>query len=411
MNPLCRDMFWPEGSFRMKLFWLSILCLFVYLPLHTDISVLVAVMMLAALLGARGQAASDPIGVLPKIALGGFLLYACVAVLTSFVHPESRSEVLRVFLWAACILSGLLLARVRPRHGYLFLYALAAGIVVSLVLGLLLWKTGSNWDIWHDGRLKLFSRHPSRLALYCAAGLFFCTASLGMGARRIRTWISLALALLFGVMLFLTNTRAMILMLPIGLFCLLFCLPRRVWRYALAGVLIVCALAAAATWAGRDTFTGKRLISAVSNVRQDPNFRSRLPIWLIGWESFRASPLIGNGVNSYGRLHAAYLQQHKDMLEREYPGYELRVKHAHNIILGRMVDTGLIGAAGFWLFYGGAMVCALRCRRQDRWVFAMLAYYLAIGMFDDPLFRTNDAFVLFLAGAALGLPQKNETDA
>ncbi len=402
----------PGGDIRLGALWLSVLLLFFCLPLRTDNSLLVAVAFVCAVWAARGRV--SPASLFAGAsgwALAGFLFYFAVAVVSSLLGGLPADSFLRPMLWAGCIVAGLLLSRLRPDHEYAFFLALAAGVIVSLAIGCAAWEIAGirGWDIWHaDMRLKLLSRHPSRLALYCAAALFYCLSRCLAEESVRRACGHAALVLVLAALLFATNTRTLILTLPLGLVFFALCLPRRLRKHAFVGGLVCALLLAGAVWAVKDSATGRRLVSAVEQTRQDPTFLSRLPIWRAGWEAFRAAPLLGHGVLSYGRLHGEFVRENRSMLEREHPRYEKQVKHAHNIVLNRMVETGVCGTAGFLLFYGGAMFCALRGWRKDRWVFALLAYYLAIGMLDDPLFRKNDAFMLLIAGAALGLPRQED---
>ena len=80
--------------------------------------------------------------------------------------------------------------------------------------------------------------------------------------------------------------------------------------------------------------------------------------------------------------------------------------HAHNIILGKLVDTGIAGTICFFIFYGLGFYYSLRAAKpESRWPAAFFAFYFLVGMMDDSLARLNDSFVIMLIGFAAALPQ------
>lgn len=384
--------------------YLAVLALFFFLPLHSDPSISI---VLSALLGLLATDKPYLPSGLSLCALAAFLGYGLVAFIASAHSMETLSKYPIVVLWACAIVAGMLFSRLYPDHQYNFFLATALAILLSLGIAAVQGFGASQF--WHDGRLKLLAVHPSRLALYCAVTLLFCLHSAVMARHAKGKVFFLIIAAAMAFCLYLTNTRGVILIVPIGILCLVPSLPVAYRKPFLAAFLIMCTFAGAFLWITKDTPLSKRVVSAITSPADDATFRSRLPIWEAAWEVFKEKPLIGHGVKSYSGLHKEYLTAHKAEWDVKYAGsYEQSAKNAHNIILGRLVESGTWGALFFMLFYGVVTVAAFRLSLQQRWIAAFFVFYLGIGMFDDTLFRRNDAFVFFLAGTVLGfvVPQK-----
>lgn len=381
-------------------FFAGVCAFFFFLPLRTDATVTILVMTVLGVLALKRRGTTlPPLAGWVKASLLALVFFLAVGFAASLANPGTLSKFPRMLLWGCCVVSGVALSRCLPRHGSGYFWALFASLAISLVAAVLFFGFDAP-RLWHDGRLKLFAIHPSRLGLYSAICLFFLLYRAIVAGRRER-YLALAGGLLVFFILFSTNTRGNLLMLPLGLVCLGVVLPtRHMKRLGLA--LVLCAVLGGATlWFGGSQSV-QRLASAVTNPLADPTFKTRVPIWEVGWESFKTAPFIGTGYQSYLKRHQAYVAEHKTALDARYGVYERNVKQAHNIILGRLVETGLLGTAGFFLFYCGAIAAAWRGSGENRWLLAPLVFYLGMSLFDDGLFRMNDAFILFVAGTALG---------
>lgn len=378
----------------------AVCAFFFFLPLRTDATATILVMTVCGILALRRHAAFGSLlarGVrLPVLA---FVFFMAIAFAASLLNPATFSKFPRILLWGCCVFSGLALSVCLPDNGGKYFWALFAALALSFLAAIVFYGYASP-HIWHDGRLKLFAMHPSRLGLYAAVCLLFLLYRTLAGVGRERLF-GLAGALLVFFILFNTNTRGNLLMLPLGLLCLAAVLPRRHLK-RMAVALCLCAVLGGVALSLSSPFVVKRLVSAVTSPLEDATFKSRLPIWHVGWEIVKDSPLVGHGHQSYLKLHARYLEKHEARLALRYPSFEQSVKQAHNVILGRLVETGFLGTAGFLLFYFGAIAAALRGPEQNRWLIAPLVFYMAMSMFDDGLFRINDTFILLLAGTALG---------
>lgn len=383
------------------LLFLGVCAFFFFLPVRTDATATIVAMTVFGIAAMRRHAAFRSLlapGV--GIYLLAFALFILAALAASLLHPETLSKFPRVVLWGCCVFAGVALSVCVPEHGSRYFWALFASLAGSFAVAAV-FLGYDNPAIWHDERLKLFAIHPSRLGLYAAVCLFFLIyrAIVASGYERL---LALAGVALVFYILFSTNTRGNLLMLPLGLLCLGAVLPRRYLRQLGMAVLLCAVLGGSVLWMKSESFVGRRLISAVTNPLADPTFQSRLPIWYVGWETFKTAPLLGRGHQSYLAAHSRYVAEHGSAMRERFGQYEAEVKQAHNLILGRLVEAGAPGALAFLFFYCGAVAAAWRGPGKNRWLLAPLVFYLAMNMFDDGLFRLNDAFILFVAGTALG---------
>lgn len=392
---------------RLTLFVLGVGAFFFFLPLRTDATATILTMTLTGIWAAWGSGAFTFLRTGPwRVPLLAFAVFIAIAFVASACNPPTLAKFPRILLWGCCVFSGALLSFLLPRHGGAYFWATVAAIVGSLAVGWLLYGHDAP-RLWQEDRLKLFAIHPSRLALYCAVCFFFLLHRAVAAGKRERL-LSLAGALLLLFLDYKTNTRGNFLLLPVGVVCLAVTFPRRHWkRLAVVGLLCL-AVGISFPWLTKDSPASARVLSAVTSLSADKTFKSRLPIWEAGWDAFTRAPVIGHGIQSYRALHADYLEANKADWDARYKDiYEPSVKQAHNLILGRLVETGVLGTAAFLLFYLGAIVAAWRGREENRWVVAPLIFYLAMSMFDDGLFRMNDALILFAAGSALGYAPAN----
>lgn len=400
-----------EDIFKSRpllLFWSAVLVMHAILPVHSDISVMAIISLVFGVYAAfkTGFFDVEPWKDLPKeslVGMGAFDFYVLIVVITSFMNPGTGGSATRVIIWVACVGAGFLLSRMVPRHDFDFYYPLFWVLGLSVVALFIMTLWGSSDSLWHSGRLKLFAIHPSRLAL-CAAPVFFWSVAnlFKEGLKKNFLWLYGLALILSASIIFLSNTRSMILALPVALLVFLMVSSPRI-RQGLSIILVFFVLAfGVLAFFNQDSVKGSRLVSAITHPTEDPTFKSRLPIWEAGWDAYLKAPWFGHGVKSYKALHKEYLAQHKEDLDERYGFYEKSVKQAHNLILGRMVETGTLGALAFLVFYLSAIYSACRYGGKNKWISAFLVFYLVAGMLDDGLFRVNDVIVLFAAGAALG---------
>jgi O-antigen ligase len=331
-----------------------------------------------------------------------FLTYAALAFISCIMNPEYFDEYKRICLWAACLISGYILACLIPNHRYAFLRGTIAVIFLGAAILLpLYYMLGEEQELFRAYRLELLTGHPSRLALYCTVSIFY---TLYEWQQRSGPTRKILFAITVGLLciMYFTNARAVILFALISILIYGLMLNRkqavRIIALSVIGTIIISGL----VFFNRNNAPSKRFLSAISDIRSDATFQSRLPIWEVGIWAFQQSPWFGNGIFSYKGAHKEYQQRYRHVWNKLYPGYEKNVDSAHNIILGRLVDTGILGTIAFLTLYIMALRRALLAPAQDRWIAAFLIFYLLIGLVDDPLKRINDSFIFFLIGITIG---------
>lgn len=387
---------WNEGLI------ISTLLFFFFLPLQSDNSLFIATMGICSLALARKQGiklnawAWD----LSGIGLASFIVYAAAITISSALHPETLRDWPRLLLWTSCVIAGVACSGISRHCGDRTAYALLAGIAFSILAAIIMTLIDIDRSFWQGDRLKLFAIHPSRLALYTSTTFIFATYKVLTANSNFRKLIFFMIALISLTLTIATNTRTLILFIPIAACFYIFLIPQK--KTAFIVILSILIFFFGAIWATKEQKSTKRLVSAVANITQDTTFITRVPIWLAGWDAFTDSPLFGHGTHSYKKLHSSYIEDNKAWLDEKYPTHERSVKQAHNVILGRMIESGTLGTIGFLAFYISAIACAAKLPHSDRWIFVLLIYYMLIGTFDDPLYRKNDTFVLFFAGLSLG---------
>lgn len=384
--------------------WLGMILTFSLLPLKSDVSgfAVGTLIVLFVLAGRRTPMLTQGTG---KSVLWSFVLFAAVALLSCLLNPETLSKYIRVLLWGACLLGGFLFSRLFPVHKGRFLQ----GLMFTLTASCLIWAGTNlvmkqNFDFMTEQRISLYTMHPSRIGLVCALVALYAT-NCATQVTRLSTRIFFSvLTLFFCTVMFFSGSRAIVLFLPFALLLIpILHYRRHVMKIVAVGGLALVLISGILVVGSGQSLQKQRLFSAVTGLVQDTTFRTRLPIWEAGWAAFNEAPLLGHGVKSYREFHAGYLAAHEAEWKQRYGDlYEPSVKQAHNIVLGRLAETGLLGAITFFAFYGLAVVAAFRGEESLRWVGVFLLYYFCIGLVDDPLFRVSDSFVFILAGLAAG---------
>lgn len=396
----------PFNNRLLSLLWVSVVVLFTSLPCHSDLSFMAITVASLATFAAwksnvslKGELKGDG-----QAIFIAFLSYVFVVIVTSFLNPLTILNSSRVIIWASCLWAGYIVARLFPKHGFVFVRGLVAALVISFVVLLPLgYLQGDASEYYTAYRLELLTGHPSRLALFCVLGFFYCLYE-GVQRRAGQNWPWIVCSVVLITIIVLTNTRALMLFFPVTVLLYAFiALRRRAWLIACV-VLIGIVIAAGVVVANKESPSSKRLISLIKDLPNDPTFQTRLPIWEAGWWAFTQSPIVGNGLKSYRSMHKTYEKAHSVEWELKYPKYEKSVKHSHNIVLGRLVETGVLGTIAFFTMYCFALLRLLRGPKKDHWVTSFLVFYLLIGLVDDPLYRVNDSFLLFLFGTVAGRP-------
>ncbi len=209
-----------------------------------------------------------------------------------------------------------------------------------------------------------------------------------------------------------TRTRIIILAgASIQFITLLLTLTRGAWLAVIAGLITVCllirnravAISAAVLIVGLATFTfiygndNERALSLtrMMNTRVDSNISTRLVLWDIAWEMFKAEPVTGVGMGDFESKATA-------MLDGRH--VETAVD-AHNVYLHVMATRGLIGFVPFLLFWIVLLRELFRGRRrQERgsleWGYMVGAIGVTVAVMVGALTELNiddeEVFIAFM---------------
>ena len=382
----------------------SLFLMFLLLPVKSDPSLSIVLSCLFGLYALRRRQVAHTLLKAPlfRVAVLAFALFFVATAFASVSEWDSLRQTPRLLMWGAAFACGAFASALWPEHGFHFFAATVFMLVLSLAFAAFFPGFDSP-SLWQGPRLKLFAIHPSRLALFCAAGVFY-TVHRVLTASTLRSgFFFFILAALLMYLIHLTNTRAVFFMVPVGLAMLVFSLPPARCKAFITTSLIILLLAGGLIYATRHSPHSARLVSVVTNITRDNTFQSRMPIWETGWEAFKAAPILGHGYRSFPQLYAARYATHAEEWTTRFGNHDNTAKNAHNLLLSRMVEGGTLGATGFALFFLTGTLAACKLPRRDRWILALPVFYLGIGLVDDTLQRANDVFILVTLGAAVGM--------
>ena len=229
--------------------------------------------------------------------------------------------------------------------------------------------------------------------------------------------VLLALAALFATGIYGTLTRCVWLGAVAMLLILAVCTLPRTWRLPLVGgVVISLTLAAVTQW------------NALMNFKRDEGHAAhetaesvqlRPILAMVAWKMFLQQPLLGCG---YGHYRERYVDVLDDR-DTDLPLDKSRPYVQHNVWLGLLTETGLVGMGLFTLLIGYWLRDAWRLwrsagplwSRQIGLLFlATFGSYLSNAMFQDlAIIPMVNMVLFFLAGliAAAQAPRPNDSSA
>lgn len=188
------------------------------------------------------------------------------------------------------------------------------------------------------------------------------------------------------MMIFYCQTRGAIMGLYVGLvFLFVYYTTKRNWRQSLTSFILFAGLF---LWANHysflDRFTDKSSIEI------------RTGLWGIAWEGFKDHPVLGYGPETFSIPFEIYGKEY-------FEKYHEHEDKAHNVIMGYLVETGLLGTFAYLL-----LICTvLYVSRETPMITAALIAYLTQGMFAFDTIAT--LLPLFIILAVLNETHKNLT--
>ena len=156
----------------------------------------------------------------------------------------------------------------------------------------------------------------------------------------------------------------------------------------------------------------RRVYSAITSPHTDATIVSRLPLWEVAWHGYLQSPVYGNGLRSYSRLHKETLAKHGAEFRKKYPVVEVDMHRPHNLPLGIMSDMGTIGLILIIGVYAAGLAASGRVSPPFKIGLYALLYSLIIGITDTVMYETWLVLIVFSScgGAFAGYLRRPEQE-
>lgn len=240
---------------------------------------------------------------------------------------------------------------------------LAVGVFIIAaawsVDGMIQWLSGRNLlGFPYDGTSVTGLFHPKRVIGLLLAALLPMALEFAWTVMRRRPAVGVICWLLVATMplvILLGGSRTSWMMLVVGLVSwLVFRYLRSDWRYkSTAAIAVLVALLAATPFvlmlpgiAHRVEQTGKLLEGDYESINEATS--GRLPVWRIAVAISRDNWLTGVGPRGYRYLYPEYADDETPWVS---PDGQTGAAHPHQTVLEVLAETGVIGLAGFALFW------------------------------------------------------------
>lgn len=374
------------------------------------------ILTVACLLLALGAGAAR--GWRPDVITLGVLLWGLAGIPGLIImrgHGLSSGETTKPLMALALLVGAWSVAPAPARLQHRLAWAFGGALVLNGIYGLVQWKVGAlPWD-------HLFLKNPENAQLYipgrvfherAASGLFYnrlrlahvgvvalgllgLVAFRGDAPRRPRVFAAVGAALLTAAVV-LTYARTAMLGLVVGVAAVLLVRAGRRSR-ALVWVALTGALAGGTFLL---TEYGRRRFADLL-----PDLELRRAMFECAVGMFEDHPVLGVGHGVYRLAVDAYARP---------PLAGVHLTSPHNQWLQVLAETGLVGALGFTVAWGAALVAAVRAARRTRAVReeAVLLGLVAlsvVGLFHTTLHHAGVALVYWtLVGVASGATPRRE---
>jgi O-antigen ligase len=335
---------------------------------------------------------------------------------------STSSFVLPLFLcfWIPIVLSSL--DSMDPQKSWVTSLAslrfLAAALAMSLLLSafsarervlrwtaylLLFWAADAFIQLFFGRDLFGIAMHPDRLnALFLKKYQFFgptlamlSPLVLEHARRQWRPWSwAVSFALILGAVM-IAGMRAGWLTMAIVLATYMVLMLKRENRELRRTIftipvlaVIVLALSYFASPLFQERLGVTRAFTSSSEISIDASSMERVPIFKTALKMYQQHPVNGVGVRAFPKAYLVYAEH--DDVHIKKSGGKSGAKHAHNIVLEVMSDTGTIGLLGLLAAIGFLWVHYKRTtpvERQDAFPFALAAFLI--------LFPLNSHFAIY----------------
>lgn len=303
-----------------------------------------------------------------------------------------------------------------------FLWALAAGVMVGLCMGLWEWQTGLRSELeFHSAGIVTQSSIYLAVALTAMAGALLDHVS--PLSRRSRLILSgSALFSLLGLVLMGSRGAILGVLIVAGLMAPVLFRDRRVRRYVLTAVaflaLSTAAILALSPPSHNVGFRVTRLFKGflpdpATNASVSENDLFRFEHWMVGYAQATQGGhmLLGIGPKNFKSVRVEHLELPRPLVT--YPKIWTVPEHAHNLFLTKWVEEGLLGLIAFLLFLGAVARRLFSSRPKGSdvswpWVAALggLVIPVVAGSFNSSFENEFAWLAMMLMGLGLGRAKK-----
>lgn len=239
-----------------------------------------------------------------------------------------------------------------------------------------------------SGKLHLFFYHNSVMALvtaWCVSYLFFNRKKF-VGIWRFILWITISINIYIFAM---SGARSAY----IGCIFSTLVIGIIQYRQHLKKIFFLLLSFFICTYIILPDIQKDRIFSIINNPVQDSTFQSRLPIWEVTVDGIIHSPVLGNSIRGFYEYDKLYKEKNFEQMKTRYSIIEETAGHPHNIYLGILFMSGIIGVMLWFLVYVPAVSMAIK--QHDYFFLFFLFFFLAYGLSDFSLHRKDGAVTLF----------------
>lgn len=285
-------------------------------------------------------------------ALIGFVAWCGLSVLWA-ENPGRAFEGTYRFALDALLFPIVYAAIRNNKHVVLILATFMAGAVLSAIYGIIAPPPPDN--INDISRLSGAGLDPNELASVLIAALALAAAFAAGARQTVAARVAAVVVAVFCVAgVLLSFSRGGLVALVVALFTAVIVGGR--WR---AGAVALLVALAGATFVYFTTFATPR---EVQRFVHPGGGSGRKDIWTVGWRMVAANPYVGVGVNNFAVSSVHYLLR-PGVISR--PVFIIdEPKEAHNIYLGMLAETGILGTALFMSILVFSLSACLRGARR-----------------------------------------------
>lgn len=337
-----------------------------------------------------------------------FFIFILTQVISIFFSADTHAAMKGIRDWWALVagfMAGYGMSRYCVERLPKFMTFLSVGSLLAASMAVVEFLFGTNFfkqrlvskmPMGSDPSTGFFSHHLT-FAGFMGVVLLFLLAGIIYGERK-NIFIAGASAALVCVLL--SQSRGYLLVL-------IACLPVLLYKFSKRHILKVVLAAAALlliVFLISPKHVRERTLSLFS--MKNGSFAERVYLFKSGMEMAAEKPLFGWGPGCYTANSKEFRAKYNDKVV--YPGkvgFNTQC-HTHNSYLMVLVETGIIGLAGYLAFIIVLLLSIMKSASPVKWGFlAMFCYFLLGGLFE---YNVGDAEVAGLFAFFAGLTQAAE---